>query len=195
MATHLAIAAASATILGLLRDNYPRAEFGASLPFDLYQAKDFDDPFKEGIALALWRVAPNTARRNLGTRTDALGRRFKTSLPIDLFYLVVPFAERAERQQRLLGWVLRAMEDLGPLAATHLNHYLSESNIFADSESVDLVNEPLPVADHLALWDRLKRLPPSATYVMRMVLLDSPTTLGEFPLVRQRNVDMGVLVR
>jgi hypothetical protein len=193
MARAQGIAAVSATLIGVLRDRYPRDEFGPSLAFELYQARNFDNPMKEGIALCLWRVAPNLNRRNFVTRTDQLGRRFRGSLPIDLFYLIVPFAEQSERQQRLFGWVMRAMHELGPLAPTQLNHYLAESDIFAEAESLDAVAEPLTVADYLTLWDRLKRLPPAATYVMRMLLLDSEIPLDEYPLVEERDFDMGVL--
>jgi hypothetical protein len=195
MARTQGIAAVSATLMGLLRDRYPREEFGPSLAFELYQARNFDSPMKEGIAICLWRVAPNTARRNFATRTDALGRRFRGSLPLDLFYLIVPYAEQAERQQRLLGWAMRAMHELGTLAPTQLNHYLAESDIFAEAESLDAVSDPLGVGDYLTLWDRLKRLPPAATYALRMLLLDSEIPIEEHPLVEERNFDMGVLTR
>jgi len=195
MARAQGIAAVSATLLGLLRDRYPRDEFGPSLAFELYQARNFDAPMKEGIAICLWRVAPNTGRRNFTSRTDALGRRFRGSLPIDLFYLIVPYAEQAERQQRLLGWAMRAMHELGTLAPTQLNHYLAESDVFAEAESLDAVGDPLGVGDYLTLWDRLKRLPPAATYVLRMLLLDSEIPIEEHPLVEERNFDMGVLAR
>lgn len=193
MASFQAIAAVSATLLGLLRDSYPRDEFGSSLPFELYQARNFDDPMREGIAISLWRATPNGSRRNFPTRTDAHGRRFRGSLPIDLYYLIVPFAEQAERQQRLLGWVLRAMHELGPMAPTHLNHYLAESEVFTEAESLDAIPEALSVADYLTLWDRLKRLPPAATYVVRLLLIDSDKSLDEYPLVEERNLDFGVV--
>ena len=193
MASAQAVAAVSATILGLLRDRYPRDEFGPSLAFELYQARDFVSPMREGIAICLWRVAPNTSLRTLGTRTDALGRRFRGSFPVDLYYLIVPFAEQSERQQRLLGWVMRAMHDLGPLAPTHLNHFLAESDIFAEDESLDAVADPLSVGDYLSLWDRVRRLPAAATYVVRMVRLDSRIAIEEYPLVEERNFDMGVV--
>jgi hypothetical protein len=193
MARAQGIAAVSATLMGLLRDRYPQNEFGPSLAFELYQARNFDNPMKEGIAICLWRVAPNVNRRNFSTRTDRFGRRFRGSLPLDLFYLIVPFAEQSERQQRLLGWLMRTMHELGPLAPTLLNHYLAESDIFGEAESLDAVAEPLSVADYLTLWDRLKRLPPAATYVMRMLLLDSEIPLDEYPLVEERNFDMGVV--
>jgi len=193
MARSQGIAAVSATLMGVLRDRYPRDEFGPSLAFELYQARNFDNPMKEGIAICLWRVAPNISRRNFGVRIDPLGRRFRGSLPIDLFYLIVPFAEQSERQQRLLGWVMRAMHELGAMAPTQLNHYLAESDVFAETEGLDAVAEPLSVADYLTLWDRLKRLPPAATYVLRMLLLDSQIPLDEYPLVEERDFDMGVL--
>jgi hypothetical protein len=193
MANYRAIAAASATIQGLLRDRFPGGDFGGPLNIELYQAKDFQTPMKEGIGLCLWRVAPNASRRSLGPRTDINGRRFKASLPIDLFYLLVPFAEDSERQQRLLGWMLRAMHDLGPLVASQLNHFLAESDIFAEAESLDLVNDPLSVGDQLTLWDRIKQMPPAATYAMRMLLLDSEVDLDEHPVVVEREIDMAVL--
>ena len=192
MARTQGIAAVSATLMGLLRDRYPRDEFGPSLAFELYQARNFDSPMKEGIAICLWRVAPNVNRRNFSTRTDRFGRRFRGSLPLDLFYLIVPFAEQAERQQRLLGWLMRDMHELGSLAPTQLNNYLAESDVFAEVESLNAVAEPLSVADYLTLWDRLKRLPPAATYVLRMLLLDSETALDEYPAVEERAFDMGV---
>jgi hypothetical protein len=193
MANYRAIAAASATILGLLRDRFPNDDFGGPLTIELYQAKDFASPMKEGIAVCLWRVAPNISRRALGPRTDMHGRRFKPSLPIDLFYLLAPFADDAGRQQRLLGWMLRAMHELGPLIASELNHFLAESDIFAEAETLDMVNDPLPVADQLTLWDRIKHMPPSATYAMRMLLLDSDERLDEYPIVTERAIDLGVL--
>lgn len=190
MAGYRAISAASATLQSLLRDRYPRDAFGTGLPVELYQPKDFVTPMNEGIAICLWRVAPNTSRRNLPPRTDPVGRRFKPSLPIDLNYLVVPFADQAERQQRLLGWLLRAMEDLGPMVATQLNHALAESDVFADVELVDLLNDALGLADYLTLWDRIKALPPSATYVMRLLMLDSDVPIETFPLVHERRFPM-----
>jgi hypothetical protein len=193
MANSKAIAAVSATLQGLLRDAYPRDEFGTSLQFDLYQAKNFDDPMTEGVAICLWRMAPNGNRRNYPNRTDRFGRRFRGSIPIDLYYLLVPFATQAERQQRLLGWVIRAMHELGPMVPTHLNHYLAESDIYAEAESLDAVPEALSVTDYLTLWDRLKRLPPAASYVVRLLLIDSDRPLDEYPLVEERALDFGTV--
>ncbi len=193
MANYRAIAAASATLMGTLRDRFPASEFGSPLTAALYQAKDFVTPMREGLAICLWRVTPNISRRATGPRTDIFGRRFKPSLPIDLHYLVVPYADTAERQQRLLGWTLRALDDLGPLVASQLNHFLAESDIFAEAETLDMVFDPLGIGDQLSLWDRIKAMPPCATYAMRLLMLDSDVALDEYPLVTERQLDMAVL--
>lgn len=193
MANYRAIAAASATLMGVLRDRFPANELGGPLNAALYQAKDFATPMRDGLAICLWRVTPNISRRATGPRTDAFGRRFKPPLPIDLHYLIVPFADQAERQQRLLGWTLRALDDLGPLVASQLNHFLAESDIFAEAEALDMVFDPLGIGDQLSLWDRIKAMPPCATYAMRLLMLDSEVALDEYPLVTERQLDMAVL--
>jgi hypothetical protein len=194
MADYRAIAAASVTLCRLLADRFPRADFdNQPLDIQLRQVPQISTPMDQGIAVCLWRVTPNSQRRAQGPRTDIHGRRFKPPLPIDLHYVMIPYGKDAEGQQRLLGWLLRAMDELGPLVASQLNHFLAESDIFAATESVDLVLDPLPVPDQLTLWDRVKVLPPAAHYLMRMLLIDSVIPLDEHPPVRERQLGMGVL--
>ncbi len=67
MAKHQAIAATSNALLGLLRDRYPRDEFGTSLDFQLYQSRDFETPMREGFSVFLYRVTINgTVRLTAG---------------------------------------------------------------------------------------------------------------------------------
>lgn len=193
MATYRAIAAASATLVGLLRDRFPQDDFGGPLNAAVYQPRDFAEPMKDGIAVCLWRVTANVSRRAQAPRTDLLGRRLKPSLPVDLSYVLVPYAESADRQLRLLGWLLRAVEDLGALVASQLNHFVAENETYSDDETVDLVLDPLSVADQLVLWDRMKVMPPCATYVMRMVQIDSDQVVSEAAPVVMRDIGLGVL--
>ena len=194
MAHYRAIAAAGAAIAGLLKERYPRSEFGSSLTVETVQPASVEKGLaNDGIAVCLWRVTINGQRRARGPRQDAFGNRFKPSLPLDLSFLIIPYSSNPERQARLLGWVMRALEDAGPLTAAQLNFYLSESDIFAPDEDVDLVCDPLALADHLALWDRLKQLPPAANYLMRMLLIDSLETFDEGPPVSTREFQLGVI--
>lgn len=193
MATAQAIAAAAAALKGLINERYPRGEFG-TLSVDVVQAKDVDKGLTgDGFGILMWRMAVNLQRRARGPRTDAFGNRFKPSLPIDLSFMIIPYANAAERHLRMLGWVMRELEDAGPLSATQLNHYLTESAVFAPDEDVELVLDPLSVADHMTLWDRIKKHPVGANYLMRMVLLDSARTITELPAVVEREFQLGAL--
>ena len=192
MATHQAIAAAAAAIKGLIQERYPR-DFDP-LIVDCYQAKDLEKGLTaDGFAIVLWRVAINSQRRARGQRVDAVGGRFKPSLPVDISVLVVPVASAAEKQLRMLGWVMRALEDAGRLTAAQLNHYLAEHAIFAPGEEVDLVCDPLGLADHLTFWDRLRKHPLSVNYLMRMLLLDSLESVGDNGIVLERAFEVGAI--
>lgn len=195
MANHRAIAATSAALAGLIRDHYPRDEFGAGLEVKLYQMRDFESPMQDGFSVCLYRVSVNGSVRNLTMRRSADGRRFRPSLPLDLHYMITPWAQDAEMQQRMLGWVMRLMEDTGTLSAGHLNHYLSETDTFAAHEALDLICDPLALADYLTLWDRLQpRLPASATYTLRMVFIDSDIRVDEGAGVQTRRFDVREVV-
>lgn len=191
MASFRAIGALGAALAGLIRDRYPRGEFGASLNVQLYQTRDFESPMKDGFSVFLYRIAINGTIRNLTVRRTPDGQVFRPSLPLDLFFMITPWAEDAERHHRMLGWVMRTMEDLAVLSPSHLNHYIAETDTFAPTESVDIICEPLALADYFTIWDRLRTLPTSATYALRMLRLDSETPVGEAPLVQTRRLEFG----
>jgi hypothetical protein len=192
MAQHQAIAAVAAALKGLIHERYPRDDF-ETLKVDVYQAKEVEKGIAgEGFAILPWRVAINTQRRARGPRTDIFGRRFKPSLPIDLSFLIIPIASGAEKQLRMLGWLMRALEDSGSITAAQLNDYLAEDNIFAVEEDVDLVCDPLSVADQLNMWDRIRKHPLFVNYLVRMVLIDSMQSLDDNGVVLERGYAVGL---
>jgi hypothetical protein len=189
MAHRRAIGVVSRALLTLLYERHPRDEFG-TLPVEIYQAKDFASPMRQGFSVFLWRVTPNTTQRALPPRRLPDGTRTRPPLPVDLHYCLTPWAESAEIQHRLLGWMLRMVDDLGPLPAEMLNHFVAEDDTFRDPEALDLVLDPLAVTDYLSFWDRLKAPPVSAHYVARLVLLDSDVVVEEHPAVAERRFRM-----
>jgi len=191
MARHMAIAATCAAIKGLLSETYPRAEFGTKLKIETIQPKDVATLSDEGIAILLWRVTINTQRRGLPPRTDADGRVFKASLPVDLNILLLPYATNAERQHRILGWMMRAMADAGAINAGQLNHYLSEVTVFPAVESIEPVCDPLATADYITMWSRIEKAPLGINYLVRMVLLDSEVALNVGEPVIERVIKAG----
>ena len=78
------ISAVSETLAGLIRDRYPRADFGPALGIELYQTRDFEKPMDEGFSIYLYRVSINGNVRNLTHRRSPDGKRFRPSLPVDL---------------------------------------------------------------------------------------------------------------
>jgi hypothetical protein len=194
MANYRAIAATSEALKGLIRDRYPRDEFGSGLEIALYQTRDFDEPMTEGFSIYLFRVAINGSVRNLTFRRSPDGQRFRPSLPLDLQYMITPWARDGAVQHRMLGWVMRMMEDIGVLSAGHLNHYLTQADTFGPNEALELVCDPLTLSDYLTLWDRLRpRMPVSATYTLRMLLIDSDLMVGEGVPVQTRQLEFGLV--
>lgn len=191
MASFNAIAAISSAILNVLKTSQPPTEFGPSLEYKLYAAKNFEtDGITTGFSLFLWRVSISSARRNLAPRRLPDGRVFRPSLPIDLNYLVTPWAGDLESQQRMLGWLIRVLEDVTTLPAAMLNYNLAETDTFADTESVEMVADPLAMADLFNMWDKLKHnMQTSMTYQVRNVLIDSQQLLQEYPVVQSREFD------
>lgn len=192
MATWNGIAATTRAILGLLEDSYPREPFGrlafAPVHPGLYNGEDTP---ADGLTLCLYRVGVNSTLRNLPPRVAPNGVRYRPSIPLDLHYLLTAWAGDVELQQRLLGWGMRQLEDYTVLPAGLLNRYLREPDVFRAGETVELVLDPLPFADMMNLWDKLKpRMQTSATYVARMVLIDSELELRDYPAVQTRVFDM-----
>ncbi|MEO9130925.1 MAG: Pvc16 family protein [Sphingomonas sp.] len=192
MAQHQAIAAAAAAIRGLLRERYPRDAFD-TLTVEMYQAKDIEKGLTvDGFAILPWRVAINTQRRARAPRVDIFGRRFRPSLPLDLSFLIIPVASSTEKQLRMLGWMMRALEDAGSITAAQLNDYLTEDSIFSVEEDLDLVCDPLSVVDQLSMWDRIRRHPLFVNYLVRMVLIDSNQALDDTGIVLERGFGVGI---
>lgn len=190
MATWNAIAATSKALLAVLEEGFPRDRFPISPSFELVQPPRLtgNSVLPDGIAVCLWRVAVNP-RRGLPPRRTPDGQRFKPSLPLDLHYLLVPSASAADTQQRLLGWALRELEDHPVLSSSELNRQLAEPEVFAPDEAVELVADPLALADFLALWDKAKAtLPVVMGYTARMLLVYSEVSMSEGPPVREREV-------
>jgi hypothetical protein len=192
MATYHAIAATGEAIVGLLEAACPKTEFPNAL-FTLYRSTDFQNPMEEGISLYLYRVAINSTRRNLPPRLVPDGKRYLPSLPVDLHYLLTPWGRTAARQQRLLGWSMRVLENTAILPTGLLNHYVPETEIFQPSETVELVFEPLSLQEIINIWDVFRQnLQLSVAYVARMLLIDSDIVLEpDGQLVQTRDYGVG----
>jgi hypothetical protein len=190
LATYHAIAATGQAILGLLADACPKPEF-SGIRFALYQTSDLQKPeIEEGLSLYLYRVAVNGSIRNPPPRLGPDGRRYRPSLLIDLHYLLTAWAKTAARQQRLLGWAMRTLEDTPILPQGLLNHYTPEREVFRPNETVEIILESVGLQDLVNIWEVAKQhQQPSATYLVRAIALESGSDLSEMPLVQTREFD------
>lgn len=196
MARFTAISCVCKALLKSLEDHCPRDLFAGQTPaFRIYQTESFTsppaEPVAEGFTLFPWKIAPNAQLRSQSPRTGANGDKFRPSLPLDIHMVATPWAADAERQLALLGWMARHLEDRPIFDADRLNAASTLSDaIFQGHESVELVCDPLPVADLLGLWDKFKpRLPASMTYVARGILLDSEIEWNAGAAVRSRTFE------
>jgi hypothetical protein len=190
MAGPYAIAAIGQAILGVLEAAVPPEFSGAD--FQLYNAPNFQKPMDEGISLYLYRVVPANNIRSPGLRVGPNGQRYRPSLPIDFQFLMIAWARNAFKQQRLLGWAMRVLEDNTILHASLLNQYGPENDTFSDRECVDVILETLSIQDLHSIWDVTKpNIQPAAAYIVRMLRIDSTIEFSDAELAQTRVFGMG----
>ncbi len=190
MASYYAIAAVSATLQGVLSSLRP-PEFGDA-SIDILELPDFHKakPLEEGISILLYRVGVGGTPRTLSRPPNVEGTRRLPSLPVDLYYLFTPWARTAAVQQRLLGWLMRTLEDNITLSPSELNHYGGPETIFDEGETVSLIPEPLALQDLTNLWEALKpNEHVSVAYVARFVHLETVLPAVDAKLVQARQFD------
>lgn len=190
MATHQAIAAVSLALKSLLDRALPKDEF-PDAAIELLQPGDYATGMVEGVSLLLYRVGINHTQRNLPPRNAPDGTRFRPPMPVDLHYLLSAWAEDAETQQRLLGWAMRLLEDTPALPGNLINPFMPGKPVFRADESVELVCDPLPLEQWLALWASLAaKGGTSMTYIVRMVQIDSDKRMPDAERIRQRTFEV-----
>ncbi|HEX2912448.1 MAG TPA: DUF4255 domain-containing protein [Chloroflexia bacterium] len=194
MADYRAIAGIGETILGVLEAAYPRPDFPEGVDFALFQTSNFQTADNAArVSLYLYRVQINTTRRNLSSRIEADGRRFRPSLPLDLYYLLSAWGPSASKQHQILGMAMRILHDNPILGASLLNRF--SPGTFRPGESVELICENLSLQDMANIAEVMKpNLQLSVSYVARQVLIESEIGLeqGEPVQVREFVLEKGV---
>jgi hypothetical protein len=193
MARYPAIAATSEAMLGLIQGAATGTEFSGAT-FAQYQASDFASPMGDGISLYLYRVTVS-ANRNRPPRMGRDGKRTRPPIPLDLHYLLTAWGGDAIRQQRMLGFAIRTLEDTPILPAGVLNLGAPEPDLFRPEETVELVYESVSIQDFAALWNIAQsKEQPSATYVARMVEIESGAFVQDSAPAQTRAFEFGDVV-
>jgi hypothetical protein len=193
MASYRAIGAACEAIIRLLQQSWQPARFDdAQLQFKVYSTKDFEDrTIASGVSLFLYRVAVSPVQRTSpGKRKD--GKLHRPQLPLELYFILTPWAQQASLEHEILGWMLRTIEDTPILSAGVLNTLLPD--VFAPEETVEIVPGQLTNEEMFRVWDVLPgdyRI--SVPYLARTVRIDSELELPDPQPVIEKRLQFGVL--
>jgi len=179
-----AITTVSRAILALLER--ARTEELGSVALSAARTADLATPPADGVALVLHRLSPRQTLRSTPPGSDPRRPGALPPLPVDLHYLVTAWGPTAERQQLLLAWVMRTLEDTPVLSAALLNRSAQVAPVFREHESVELLREPFSQEEFASLWESLRSCAqPAVPYVARTVLLDPRAPGPEAPAPRR----------
>jgi hypothetical protein len=191
MATFRGISAIGTAVLAMLTEAWARHPFESTiLETKLVQSEQLAQrPTDFGVSLYVYRVAVNGTQRTLAPAEP----RHLRPLPVEVSFIVTPWATSAQRQLELLGWCMRAMGDQPVLSAADLNHAVP--GVFAPDEIVEVVPVQLPPDEYFRLWDALTfDYQLSVAYAARIVRLQSEIEVVEGPPVLERTFTAGALV-
>jgi hypothetical protein len=197
MATTEAVSAVCETIARLLTTS--ATEDGLDIPnvsFQVYSSQDFtatDRRVRSGASIFLYRVLPNLSHRTPAGRLLSNGTRQIHRLPLDLHLIVTIWGNTADTQARLVGWVLRTLEDYPVIPASTLNG--GRAGVFQEEdESVELLLSEIDSEELLQLWDVLGngdlQYQVSIPYLVRNVQIDSQRVREAGEPVQVRTADM-----
>ncbi len=169
------------TLIHLLRSGIPAGmvdpnDIQVSTPDDF---RTLNPPVNPALTVFLYRIVVNTEMRNGARRTLPDGTTTRPLLPIDLCYLITPWASRTSDEYLIAGRVLQVLYDHAELGAADLR-----GNSWSPEDSVQLVLESLPVDDHFRIWETTDlpyRL--SLPYLARIVGIEPTEALARPPVV------------
>lgn len=189
MADFRAITGVCDAIIRLLRLNYKAVDFNNELQFQVYLSDNFSQPMSAGVSLFLYRVVPNGTHRSPRGRISPGNTRYKTQLPIDIHFLLTAWGKDASLQHRIVGWMMRTIEDNPILPGGLLNSGTPDT--FRPDEMVEIVPADMTNEEMFRLWEIMVQnsYQISIPYVARMVMIESTRTVDEGVPVQERVFD------
>ena len=172
MADIRAIASVTHAVVDQLRSSYDPADFNNTpAEFRIYTPADFANPMQSGVSLFLYRVFFHGSSRTPAGRLVAEGRR-KSTLPLELHFLLTVWSNDATFQHILVAWMMRVLEDSPLLPSGVLN---ARFPAFGSDESIEVTVAELPTEDMLRLWEALDTsvFQLSVPYLARVLAVES----------------------
>jgi hypothetical protein len=189
LADFRAISGVCDAVVRLLHASYRPEDFNTELQFQIYLSNNFSQAMNAGVSLFLYRVAHNSTHRAPPGRMGPGNQRYKTQLPLDLHFLLTPWGKDASLQHRILGWMMRTLEDNPSLPAGLLN--AGTPDVFHPDETVEIGLAEMSNEDMFRLWETLAQdiYQLSIPYTARVVLIESTNVVGGGGPVQERAFD------
>jgi len=141
---------------------------------------DLEPTPKPTCTIFLYRVAVNSVMRNGPRVSLGGGVTTRPLLPVDLSYLITPWAKDPRDEHLMLGTILQGLYDHAELGSADLT-----GASWALDDSVQLVLETLTLEEHFCIWDTVGmpyRL--SLTYMARIIGIVSTEQTVAVPVTR-----------
>ncbi len=188
MANNRAIKTVCKAVINLLENNKSEIAAAGQIAFNLNIPKHSSQspPQQPGVFLSLYRISPNSSPRIPSGRVMPNGRRQKTQLPLDLYFLLTAWCDDSITQQLITGWMMRIMEDTPILPANQLNG--EDGDVFRPDETVEISLIELTIEDMVRIWETLtdSKYYLSVPYVAKNVRIESSLSVDEAELVGER---------
>ena len=141
--------------------------------------QDYQNSSNNAITIFLHRVAINPQMRNGPQRTLADGRKTRPLLPIELSFLITPWAPDLSNEYQIIGRILRTFYDNGELGSTQL-----QGDSWEPDDSIQIIMESLPMDDHYRIWDSSNQpYRISLTYMVRVIGIEPGRIIESTPVL------------
>lgn len=162
----------SETLRELLEDHITRTPIPElhNVPIQLRSPKAMaQDQNPLGISLWLYRVTRNADMLNVPPRRIPPDQSARHELPVDLHYLLTPFAGDPKDEQRLLGRVLQTFNDHSKLRGADLHDVLQDTPV-----ELRLSMETPTLEELTKIWTALQEpYKLSVMFMVELAVIDS----------------------
>ena len=179
----MSIAGSSSSLIRLLQRHYfdAHGDLGG-FTFRVFTTADFSGDITDFITLFLYRVDVDRTKRHTDLPRATPQSPKRTSLALELRYLLTVWGTTAEREQEALAECMEILDQHALLSG----ELLDPNYIWEEGAEIKVALESISNEDMLRMWDSLEpayRL--SIPYLVRTVLL-RPQSRDEAPLVDTR---------
>ena len=183
MATRDVVQDTGGTLVALLQSaaipGVAAADIFLATPDEFVGLASRQAPFPPTLTVFLYRIAIVSEMRNAPRRLLPDGSTTRPLLPLELHYLVTPWATATADEHRIVGHVLQVMYDHGELGAADL-----QGASWNPGDSVQLILESLGLEEHFQIWESTEapyRL--SLTYMARVIGIEPTQVRRQAPVL------------